>query len=102
MPSITPDINTSLVEQLIKAQFPSWAHLPVSEAIPNDWGNRTLRLDDEMFGCPSTERYSSQIVKEERWLPVLAPHNSARHPEFSGSRASTKYLHTSQSRLSFM
>ena len=60
MPSITPDINTSLVEQLIKAQFPSWAHLPISEVIPNGWDNRTFRLGDEMSArLSSAERYTS-------------------------------------------
>lgn len=41
---------------------------------PNGWDNRTFRLGEEMsVRLPSHERYASQVAKEQRWLPMLAP-----------------------------
>ena len=69
------DIDVGLVRRLIAAQFPQWAELPISSVDPNGWDNRTFRLGNEMsVRLPSAERYASQVEKEHRWLPVLAPH----------------------------
>jgi aminoglycoside phosphotransferase (APT) family kinase protein len=39
------------------------------------WDNTTFRLGEEMsVRIPSHERYVAQVDKEQRWLPVLAPH----------------------------
>jgi aminoglycoside phosphotransferase (APT) family kinase protein len=63
------------VERLIAAQFPWWAHLPITPVQPGGWDNRTFRLGDTMtVRLPSTPGHAGQAEKEQRWLPVLAPH----------------------------
>ncbi len=67
------DINIPLVRQLLAAQFPLWANLPISLVEPNGWDNRTFRLGNDMsVRLPSAERYREQVEKEHRWLPILA------------------------------
>jgi aminoglycoside phosphotransferase (APT) family kinase protein len=69
------DINVALVKRLITAQFPQWAQLPITPAVPQGWDNMTFRLGANMsVRLPSAERYKAQVVKEHRWLPRLAPH----------------------------
>jgi aminoglycoside phosphotransferase (APT) family kinase protein len=68
------NINVELVRRLVADQFPQWSELPVREVVPNGWDNRTFRLGDQMsVRLPSAERYTHQVQKEHRWLPVLAP-----------------------------
>ena len=69
------DIDVDLVGRLLRAQFPHWAHLPLRPVEPGGWDNRTFRLGDELsVRLPSADRYAPQVEKEQRWLPVLAPH----------------------------
>ncbi|KEQ24860.1 aminoglycoside phosphotransferase family protein [Paenibacillus tyrfis] len=69
------DINVSLVEQLVSAQFPQWSHLRVKPVDLSGWDNRTFRLGHEMsVRLPSAEGYAAQVEKEQQWLPRLAPH----------------------------
>ena len=69
------DINSSLVRQLVNAQFPQWAALPIAPVAFDGWDNRTFRLGDDMsVRLPSAEGYIAQVDKEHRWLPRLAPH----------------------------
>jgi aminoglycoside phosphotransferase (APT) family kinase protein len=69
------DIDVALVERLISAQFPQWADLPISPAVPQGWDNKTFRLGAEMsIRLPSAAPYALQVEKEHRWLPELAPH----------------------------
>ncbi len=69
------DIDVALVKRLITAQFPQWAHLPVTPAVPQGWDNRTFRLGAQMsVRLPSAAPYVAQVEKEHRWLPKLAPH----------------------------
>jgi aminoglycoside phosphotransferase (APT) family kinase protein len=73
--TLTVDIDVSLVKRLIAAQFPYWADLPVTPAVPQGWDNRTFRLGERMtVRLPSAEGYVAQVEKEHRWLPRLAPH----------------------------
>jgi aminoglycoside phosphotransferase (APT) family kinase protein len=69
-----PSIDAALVQRLVAAQFPEWAHLPVT-AVPNGgWDNRTFRVGTKMVArLPSAQEYAAQVAKEQRWLPVLAP-----------------------------
>jgi aminoglycoside phosphotransferase (APT) family kinase protein len=67
------DITADLVRELIEAQFPQWAHLPVAPAPIDGWDNATFRLGAEMsVRLPSADGYVQQVAKEHRWLPVLA------------------------------
>ena len=66
-------INVNLVQQLVSSQFPDWSGLPITEVHPNGWDNRTFRLGDRMsVRLPSAERYSLQVDKEQKWLPLLS------------------------------
>ena len=68
------DIDFSLVSQLVTAQFPQWADLPIEPVEFDGWDNKTFRLGEDMtVRLPSAEAYSSQVEKEHRWLPRLAP-----------------------------
>jgi aminoglycoside phosphotransferase (APT) family kinase protein len=68
-------IDVQLVRRLIAVQFPEWAELPIREAEPQGWDNRTFRLGDGLsLRLPSADRYVAQVEKEQRWLPRLAPH----------------------------
>lgn len=69
------EIDATLVKQLIRAQFPQWAELPVVPVENGGWDNRTFRLGDSMSArLPSALRYVAQVEKEHRWLPELRPH----------------------------
>jgi aminoglycoside phosphotransferase (APT) family kinase protein len=67
-------IDEDLVHRLIGAQFPQWADLKVEAVTPGGWDNRTFRLGERMLvRLPSDAAYSSQVAREQRWLPHLAP-----------------------------
>jgi aminoglycoside phosphotransferase (APT) family kinase protein len=69
------EIDATLVKQLIRAQFPQWAGLPIVPVENGGWDNRTFRLGDSMsVRLPSALRYVAQVEKEQRWLPELRPH----------------------------
>lgn len=69
------DIDASLVERLVSAQFPQWASLPIQPVKFGGWDNRTFHLGEHMtVRLPSAARYAQQVEKEQRWLPKLAPH----------------------------
>lgn len=66
------DITPALVRELVAAQFPQWARLPVRKADVDGWDNATFRLGtDKSVRLPSGEAYARQVDKEQRWLPVL-------------------------------
>jgi aminoglycoside phosphotransferase (APT) family kinase protein len=70
-----PEIDATLVKQLIRAQFPEWAELAIAPVQNGGWDNRTFRLGDSMsVRLPSALAYVAQVEKEHRWLPVLRPH----------------------------
>jgi aminoglycoside phosphotransferase (APT) family kinase protein len=70
-----PPIEVAVVRRLIATQFPQWAHLPVRPAPAQGWDNRTFRLGETMLvRLPSAAEYALAVSKEQRWLPVLAPH----------------------------
>jgi aminoglycoside phosphotransferase (APT) family kinase protein len=67
-------ITAALVQQLIAAQFPQWADLPIIPAEPQGWDNRTFRLGKELsVRLPSAAGYTPQVEKEHQYLPRLAP-----------------------------
>ena len=69
------EIDAVLVRRLIAAQFPEWAGLSITPALPQGWDTRTFRLGEQMtVRLPSAERYAAQVAKEHRWLPALAAH----------------------------
>lgn len=67
------DIDVALVSRLVAAQFPQWAHLPVTPVAFGGWDNRTFRLGERMsVRLPSAAAYALQVEKEQHWLPRLA------------------------------
>ncbi len=75
-------IDTALVQKLIAAQFPHWAHLPIKPVEAGGWDNRTFHLGDTMsVRLPSAQRYADKVHKELMWLPILAPHLSIPIPQ---------------------
>jgi aminoglycoside phosphotransferase (APT) family kinase protein len=80
--STEPKITLSLVTDLVTEQFPQWAHLSIRPVELSGWDNRTFRLGEEMsIRLPSAKGYASQVQKEQKWLPILAPHLSFLIPE---------------------
>ncbi len=74
MPATQVDITVSLVRQLVAAQFPQWADLPITPVACGGWDNRTFHLGEDMsVRLPSAAGYAAQVAKEHRWLPRLAP-----------------------------
>ncbi|HEX5686765.1 MAG TPA: aminoglycoside phosphotransferase family protein [Ideonella sp.] len=75
-------IDERLVSNLVAEQFPHWAHLPVSAVARGGWDNRTFHLGDELLvRLPSGPAYAAQVLREQRWLPHLAPHLTLAIPE---------------------
>jgi len=75
-------ITPALVSRLVAAQFPQWAHLPVTPVELDGWDNTTFRLGDDMsVRLPTADSYAPQVDKEHRWLPILAGHLPLPIPE---------------------
>ncbi|HEX5380341.1 MAG TPA: aminoglycoside phosphotransferase family protein [Phenylobacterium sp.] len=67
-------IDEALVGRLVAARFPQWADLPIRAVAIGGWDNRTFHLGEHMIvRLPSARRYAPQALKEQRWLPRLAP-----------------------------
>lgn len=68
-------IDTDLARNLVRAQFPQWANLPIEPVAEGGWDNRTFHLGDTMsLRLPSAAGYVPQVDKEHEWLPKLVPH----------------------------
>lgn len=68
-------IDAELVKTLIAKQFPKWKELEVRPVKRSGWDNCTFHLGDNMIvRMPSAKDYAMQVGKEQRFLPLLAPH----------------------------
>lgn len=68
------DIDLSLVRRMVATQFPQWSDLSIRPVAFSGWDNKTFHLGEHMIvRLPSAERYSTQVKKEQHWLPRLAP-----------------------------
>jgi aminoglycoside phosphotransferase (APT) family kinase protein len=68
-------VDETLVSHLVAQQFPEWKNLSVRAVAVQGWDNRTFRLGDRMLvRLPSGQEYERQVQKEQKWLPILAPH----------------------------
>lgn len=75
-------LDEDLVRRLLAEQFPQWTRLPIRRVVPGGWDNRTFRLGDDLsVRLPSADGYAEAVAKEQRWLPVLAPHLPYEIPE---------------------
>ncbi|MFD3534433.1 aminoglycoside phosphotransferase family protein [Streptomyces sp. NPDC058664] len=69
------DIDTELVERLVAGRFPEWAGLPVRAVASAGTDNAMFRLgDDLVVRLPRVPYAARHVEKEQRWLPLLAPH----------------------------
>ena len=76
------DIDTSLVGELLVAQFPHFSELPVSPVPSTGTVNAIYRLGTELcIRMPRMKKWSDDLVKEIDWLPKLARHLSLEIPE---------------------
>jgi len=72
----TGEVRTDphLVHRLLAAQFPHWAHLPVTPVASAGTDNAIYRLGEDLaVRLPRIHWASGQAEKEARWLPRLAP-----------------------------
>lgn len=75
-------IDAALVRTLIAAQFPQWSDLAIKPVRHGGWDNRTFHLGDHMtVRLPSGASYAAQVLKEQYWLPRLAPQLPLPIPE---------------------
>ncbi|MBX8824793.1 aminoglycoside phosphotransferase family protein [Ochrobactrum sp. SFR4] len=67
--------DLTLIQRLIASQFPQWQNLPLKEVFSAGTDNSMYRLgDDLVVRLPQRPEAAVQILKEQRWLPVIAPH----------------------------
>lgn len=67
--------NISLVQKLLKDQFPQWVGLPLAPVPSAGTDNALYRLGSDMVvRLPRIDWAVGQVEKEQRWLPQLAPY----------------------------
>ncbi len=68
------DINESLVRELLCAQFPQWASLPIKAVQSIGTDNAIYRLGTDMcIRLPRIAGAGKHIETEQKWLPQFAP-----------------------------
>lgn len=68
-------IDLPLIRRLIDTQFPEWQNLPLKAISSAGTDNAMYRLgEDFAVRLPRRPEAALQIQKEQRWLPVIAPH----------------------------
>ena len=76
------EIDESLARALVASQFPRWASLPITHVRSGGTENVVFRLGDDLaLRMPMTRGAVGGLLKEVRWLPVVAPHVSLAVPE---------------------
>lgn len=86
-------IDERLVAQLLAEQFPQWSGLPLWAVAGGGNDHRMFRLGADLcVRVPSAAGYVPQVVKEQTWLPRLAPVLPLPVPEVCGrGRASARF-----------
>lgn len=68
-------VDEGTARALLRAQFPQWADLPLERVMGGGSDNVLLRLGPDMvLRFPRTAWGAGMPGKEDRWLPILAPH----------------------------
>ena len=76
------DTDTALARRLLETQFPHWAALPIAAVESGGTDNALYKLgDDLVIRLPRVPGAAAQAEKEQRWLPILAPHLPIAIPE---------------------
>ena len=69
------DIDADLVRLLIAGQFPQWSKLALEHMSCAGTDNAMFRLGSDMaVRLPRHPRAARMMVKEQHWLPRIAPH----------------------------
>ncbi|MBV9844661.1 MAG: aminoglycoside phosphotransferase family protein [Kutzneria sp.] len=67
--------DVPLVRRLLATQFPAWTGLAVQSVASSGTDNAMYRLGADMVvRLPRVPAAATQVDKEQRWLPRLAPH----------------------------
>lgn len=67
--------DAAQLRRLLEAQFPQWAALPITPVRSHGTDNAIYRLGADMaVRMPRRPGAISQVDREARWLPLLAPH----------------------------
>jgi aminoglycoside phosphotransferase (APT) family kinase protein len=67
--------DAALVRHLLASQYPEWANLPIERVASAGTDNAMYRVGDELAArLPRIDWAVGNVAKEQRWLPVLAPH----------------------------
>lgn len=75
-------IDADLVRALLREQFPEFANLPLERVPSAGTVNVLYRLgDDLVVRLPRLRKWGVDIVREDTWLPRLAPHLPLAIPE---------------------
>jgi aminoglycoside phosphotransferase (APT) family kinase protein len=69
------DTDADLVRRLLASQHPQWAELPIERVTSAGTDNAIYRLGDDLaVRLPRIHWAVDNVAKEQKWLPVLAPH----------------------------
>ena len=69
------DTNADLVRRLLASQHPQWAELSIERVASAGTDNAIYRLGDDLaVRLPRIHWSVDNVAKEQKWLPVLAPH----------------------------
>jgi aminoglycoside phosphotransferase (APT) family kinase protein len=79
--SNTGDIDESLVRELLDEQRPEWAQLRLRRVASAGTSNMLYRLgEDKVLRFARTPGSAEGLLKEQQWLPLLAPSLPLRIP----------------------
>ena len=76
------EIDEPMARALVASQFPAWGGLAITHVPSGGTENVVFRLGDDLaLRMPMTRDAVGSLVREVRWLPVVAPHVSLDVPE---------------------
>jgi aminoglycoside phosphotransferase (APT) family kinase protein len=75
------DIDGPLVQRLLATQLPELANLPIAAVRSTGTVNAIFRLGEHLCArLPRVSEWATDLEREQRWLPVLAPYLPLRVP----------------------
>ncbi|ANZ39926.1 hypothetical protein BBK82_31680 [Lentzea guizhouensis] len=82
MPNAVAHTDVSLVDELVRTQFPRWHGLPIVQVEHGGTSNAMYRLGDELaVRLPRLDWAKDEAVKEAATVPLVAPHLPVAVPE---------------------